>query len=483
MNDNSALKSKATKGMLWSAVEKFSVQGGQFIIGIVLARILMPEDFGLIGMLSIFIVIAQSLVDSGMGAGLIQKKDRTNIDFSTVFIFNFAISLGIYLILFASAPAIADFYNMPKLVVLTRVLTLSIVIDALALVQRSKLIIKVDFKTIAKINFVTVVISGSIAIYAAYQGFGVWSLVILALTKTISTVILLWYFSPWRVSLFFSSKSFTNLFGYGYKLLLSGLYSQSFNEIYNVTIGKVYTASDLGFYTTAKKFVDITAGTVTNIIDQVSFPILATLQDEKEKLVLVFGRVTKMTSFFILPAMTLLALVAEPFIKIVLTDKWLPAVPLLQWLCFARILYPLSILNLNILKAVGRSDLFLKVNLSKLPILILTLVITVPLGIKAIVIGHLITAFIGYLINTYLPGKMYGYGALKQLKDMLPLVVAICIMSIIVIFSTYFITNDVLMLFSRLAIGITIYLLMCYLLKINELKELSVVIKKTFQLD
>jgi teichuronic acid exporter len=470
---NSSLKSKTTKGMIWSAIDKFAMHGGQLVIGIVLARILMPEDFGLIGMLSIFIAISQSFIDSGMGSGLIQKKNRTNKDFSTVFIFNFVISVVCYGILYLSAPYIAGFYSMPKLELLVKILSINIVISSLAIVQRSKLTIEIDFKTIAKVRVISILTSGIISIILAYIGWGVWALVMQRMVSSIVSVILFWILSKWNFSLTFSRQSFKELFGFGSKLLIQGLYAQAMREVYNITIGKAYSASDLGYYTRAKSFAEITAGTVTGILHQVTFPVLASLQDDRERMISVYSRLIRMTAFFVIPAMTMLSLLAEPLVIILLTDKWIPVIVLLQWMSFARIIYPISGINMNILNAVGRSDLFLKVDLSKFPIMILALIITIPLGVKAMVIGHVVTSFIAFFINAYMPGKMFGYGAFKQLREMVSVIIATSIMALLVFISNSLIENLWIKLGVGAGIGLSSYLIVCYFLKLKELAEVK----------
>jgi len=473
MSKKTSLKTKTIRGMIWSAIDKFAFHGGQLVIGIVLARILMPEDFGLIGMLSIFITISQSFIDSGMGSGLIQKQNRTDKDFSTVFIFNFAISVFFYFILFFSAPLIAGFYDMPQLKPLVRVLSINIIIGSLGIVQRSKLTIDIDFKTIAKVNVTSVISGGIIAIFLAYMGWGVWALVMQRMIGAVVSVALFWIISKWKFSIAFSTQSFKELFGFGSKLLLQGLYAQMMNEIYNITIGKAYSAAELGYYTRAKSFASMTAGIITGILHQVTYPVLASLQDEKERMVSVYSRLIRMTAFFVIPAMTMLSLLAEPIVRILLTDKWIPVIVLLQWMSFARIIHPISGINMNILNAVGRSDLFLKVDLSKFPIMITALVITVPLGVKAMVIGHVATSLLNFFINAYMPGKMFGYGAFRQLKEMLPIFTATGIMAIFVLITNSLLENLWLKFGVGATVGLTSYLLFCYILKLQELHEIK----------
>lgn len=473
-----SLKKKATRGMIWSAVDKFSAQGGQFIIGIILARLLMPEDFGLIGMLSIFIILSQTLIDSGMGSGLIQKKNRSDVDFSTVFVFNLGVSVFLYGLLFVAAPIIADFYKIPQLALLTRVLSINIIINSLAIVQRSKLTISIDFQTIAKVNVVSVILSGLIAVYFAYIGLGVWALVIQQITRSLISVFMFWLLGNWKPSILFSKQSFKNLFGFGSKLLIAGVYAQTLNNLYNIVIGKVYSATELGYYTNGKTIADTTSGTITAILQQVTFPVLASLQDDRTRMISVYRRIIRMTAFFIFPAMTLLALLADPLIRLLFTEKWLPVIVLLQWMSFARIVTPISVVNMNILNAIGRSDLFLKVDLSKFPLIVLTLIITIPLGVKAMVIGHVITSGLSFFINAYLPGKLFGYGALSQLKDMVPVLISTVIMALLVLLITVFLDNLYLKLIFGSTVAIISYLGVCFLLRIQELDEVKSLLQK-----
>ena len=472
-----SFKTRAINGILWSAIDRLSQQGALLFFNIILARLLMPEDFGVIGMLSIFIVISQSFVDSGMGAGLIQKNNRSEIDFSTVFVFNFCVSIVIYIILFFLSPLIADFFNRHELIIITRVLGLNIIINSLAIVQRSILTIELNFKKFSKVNLISLIISGICAVYFAKLGYGVWALVIQNLVMSTVSVLLFWLNSTWGFSIKFSLRSFKQLFSFGSNLLIAGLYSTSLNEVYNVTIGKYYSAQLLGYYTNAKKISDITSDMVSSILLQVTFPILATLQNDKERLVEIYKRLIRTTTFLILPLMTLIALLADPIIRLLLTDKWESSIPLLQLLCFARIVTPISVVNLNILKAIGRSDLFLKVDLVKFPFIITILIFTIPFGLTAILIGSVFTSVIAFFINTYIPGKLYGYGAFEQLKDMFPVFLSTIFMAITVFFITYFIDNNILKLLFGGITGLFSYLTLSYLLKINELDEFILLFK------
>lgn len=468
---NTSLKSIAAKGIFWSAVDKFAVQIGQFVVSVVLARILIPEDFGLIGMLAIFMALSQTFIESGLGIGLIQRQDRTDIDFSTVFVFNLLVSGFFYLLLFFSAPYISLFFNQPQLTDLVRVLSLTLFLNALAIVQKTKLTIAMDFKSIAMSNVIAVIAGGLCGIVAAINGYGVWSLVVQSLVWSLATSVSLWFLSSWSPSVSFSKKSFNSLFGYGSKILLAGLYAQLLNNIYNICLGKFYPTASLGYYTRAKSFADVSAGTIVSIIQQATFPVLAAVQNDQEKLVSIYSRMIRMSAFLIIPLMTLIALLAKPIVILLLTEKWVSLIPLLQWMVFARIFLPMSAININLLNAVGRSDLYLKVDLSKLPLTILAMIITIPLGLKAIIIGHVVTSAIAFVINAYLPGKFYRYGAVKQLRDMLPVFFATIGMAISVLVLSYFIKNLILELLLGVVLGAVTYLFICWALKLEELKE------------
>lgn len=472
------IKHKALKGTLWSAIDKFAYHGVSFIISIFLARLLMPSDYGLIGMLSIFIAFSNVFIVSGLGLGLIQKTDRNDVDFSTVFLFNLAVSILLYFILYTSAPIIARFYEIPQLVILTRVLSLNIIIGSFAIVQHTRLIINIDFKSLAKVNLTTILIGGTVSTYFAFKGYGVWTLVIKQLVESGVSIIMFWSLSKWRPTFVFSKKSFKKLFGFSSKILFSNLYGTALIEVNNIVIGKVYSSSDLGYYNRAKGLAELTAGTVSSILNQVTYPILASLQNDKEKLIKVYRQLIMMSAFIILPSITLLSLLVDPFIRFFLTDKWIPAIVLAQWYAFARIFYPIGVINLNILNAVGRSDLFLKVDLSKLPFVLIALIITIPIGVKAIIIGQVIVSFISFFINAYLPGRMFNYGGFDQLKDMLPLMLATLIMAVFVYFSMYFINSLILKMIVGLITGGTVYWIVVNLLKVKEVKEVKSLIRQ-----
>ncbi len=473
-----SLKITASRAMIWNAIEKFSVQGGRFVFTVVLARLLLPADFGLIGMLSIFIAISQSFIESGMGMGLVQKQDRTEADYSTVFIYNLSVSIIFYLIIYLTAPLIADFYETPQLVVLARVLSINLIINSLSMIQLTRLTIRLDFKSIAKVNIITMLTGGIFGVYFAVTGYGVWALVIQNLVSAVCAAIIYWYLSSWRPSLIFSRQSFTNLFGFGSKLLLASIYAQIFNNIYNMIIGKAYSVSELGYYTRARGLAELAASTIASIVQQVSFPLLSSLKEDQTAMVSAYSNLVRTTAFIILPTMTMISVLADPFVRLILTDKWLPVIPLLQLMSFARIFYPMSVINMNILNAIGRSDLYLKVDLSKLPLMIIILMITVPLGVKAMVMGHVIMAFASFFINAYLPGKLFGYGARQQLGDMRKAMIATGITALLVYILISFTDSLYLKLLVGSLSGVSLYIFISHILHIDELYEIRDLILK-----
>lgn len=467
-----SLKAKAFKGLAWNSIESIAVRGVSFVISVIIARLVSPEAYGLIGMLSVFIAVSTLFVESGFSRALVQRKNCTQTDFSTVFYFNLGVSVLIYVALYVAAPYIAQFYHAPELTLLTRVLSLQFIISALIVVHKAKLLIAIDFKTQAKINVLAVLFSGGVGLYTAYCGYGVWALASQTLALVSITTILMWTKIRWLPSLVFSSHAFREMFGYGSKILLAGLYSTILNNIYTIFIGRWYQSKILGYYTRANTLAEMSAGTINTIIGNVTFPLLTTIQDDNKKLVSVYERLLTMTAFIILPTMVFFAIVAEPFIRVFLTDKWLPAVVLLQWLCLSKMFMPISALNLNLLNAIGRSDLFLKTDLAKLPIIVLNMVITLPLGTKAVVIGSFIVNFISYFINAYLPGKLYGYGAIKQLKDCFRILLSTLIMAICTMLSMLLNHSAVVQLLLGGFVALGSYLLVCHLLKVRELTEL-----------
>lgn len=468
-----SVRRKLVRGVLWNTIEKFFVQGVSFVLGIILARLLSPSDYGLIGMLTVFLAVSGQFIDGGLYNALVQKKECKEIDYSTVFVINMTMAIVIYMILFFTAPLIAGFYNEPLLTDLTRVIGINFILGAFNTVQRAKLNKAVDFKSLAKINVTSTILSGTVGVFMAFTGLGVWALVGQRITSTIVNLFLLPLFSKWKLSIKFSKKSFHKLFGYGSKLMVTGLYSILINNISTLFIGKTYNSAQLGYYTKGLGYPNLIANIVYGVLGSVTFPVLSSLQDDKEHLIRVYKKCLFLIALVVFPVMVLLALLAKPLVLILLTEKWLPCVVFLQITCFAKLFYPLSALNMNILNAVGRSDLFMKLDFSKAPLILGTLAITIPISVEAIVWGNLFTAFVCFFINAYLPGKMFGYGAWKQIKDWKYILLSLIIMSIVLILLLNLIDNMWMQLIVGGITGPLIYLCCCLLFGVIRKENLQ----------
>jgi len=465
-------------GILWNSIEKIFVKSLSFIIGIILARLLSPSDFGLIGMLTIFVAISNVFIESGFSKALIQKQNIQSIDLSTAFVTNIVTSLVIYVILYFLSPLIAEFYNEPILCDLMRVLGLNFILGSFNIVQRAKMMKVVDFKSLASIATMSTIIGGSIGVYMAYAGFGVWALVGQTISSTLSQVFIFPFFSKWRPNLKFSFNSFKELFGYGSKLMITGVASVVVNNISSIAIGKVYDSSKLGFYTRASQFSEFTAMTIYDVIGNVSFPILSSLQSEQERLVYVYKKSLLLTAMIVFPVMVLISLLAKPIIVILLTDKWLPCAFMMRILCLARMFTPLSAINMNILNAIGRPDLYMKLDLSKMPLVLIALAITIPIGLNAVVIGTLITTIICFFINAFLPGKLFGYGAIDQIRDWRYIFLSLILMAIVVGVLTKFIGNVWILLIVGGFSGVLTYIIAIISFKVITIQEIKSLLKK-----
>lgn len=473
-----SLRSKTVKGVVWSSIERFSTQGVQFLIMIIMARLLTPKDYGLIGMLAIFLAVAQSLIDSGFSQALIRKQDRTDVDNSTVFYFNIVVSSALYLILFIAAPFVADFYNQPELTSVMRVVCLGVILNSLAVVQRALLTVRIDFKTQAKASLSAAVISGCIGIVLAYCGFGVWSLVVQQLLNLSVNTLLLWIFSKWRPIAVFSWKSFHELFAFGSKLLASGLLDTLYRNIYPIVIGKLFNASSLGHYTRAHQFSEFPSSNVTGIIQRVTYPILCGIQDETERLEAVYRKFLKLSAFIIFPLMIGLSSVARSFIYIVLGSQWVFCGQLLQIICFAMMWYPIHAINLNLLQVKGRSDLFLRLEIIKKILGITVLCITAPFGLVVMCYGQIFNSIVALVINTYYTGKLINVGFIRQMKDLFPTILLSLTMFGAILLVNGFIEANMYRLVIGVLVGIIVYASGSYIFKFKELQTLFSLIRR-----
>lgn len=473
------LKQKTAIGVFWSGIERFSVQGIMFIVQVILARLLLPSDYGLIGMLVIFIAVSQSFIDSGFSNALIRKQDRTETDFSTVFYFNIIVGILFYLLLFLSSSFIAVFFKAPILEILIKVLALTLFLDSFSVIQRTIFTIEVDFKTLAKASLISVIISGIVAIWLAYSGYGVWSLVIQSVLNSTINMLMLWVFSKWKPLFVFSWMSFEVLFSYGSKILLSGLIDTVYKNLYTLVIGKKFNAYDLGYYTRADQFSQFPSLNISVIISRVTFPLLSSIQNDNERLRIIYSKYLKLSAFIIFPLMTGLAAVASPLINLLLTPKWNGAVVLLQILCFSYMWYPIHSINLNLLQVKGRSDLYLKLEIYKKIIGVSILFFSIPFGIEVMCAGTILSSVIFLIINTHYTGKFINVSLFKQIQDLLPMFLCSMSMCIIIWFSIKIVSLDSLKLLLGLLVGLIYYFSITYITKSPELLELLSLIKKT----
>lgn len=471
------LKQKTIHGLLWSFIDSFAGQGIQFIVGIILARILTPKEFGLIGMITIFIAISQSFVDSGFGSALIRKKNCTNDDYSTVFIFNLLVSILFFLVLFFTAGYISVFFNEPQLKLLVQVLGLGVILNALGLVQRTILTKNIDFKAQAKISVIASAGSGTLAIAMAVNGYGVWSLVALTLSRFALNSFFLWVWSNWKISLKFSLQSFSELFGFGSKLLLSGLLDTAYRNVYYLIIGKYFSAATLGQYTRAEQFNSLPSQNLLGIIGRVSYPVLSGLQDDKAALKAAYKTIIRSTMFITFLLMLCLSAAAFPLVIVLIGNKWLPAAEYLQLLCFVGMLYPLHALNLNMLQVQGRSDLFLKLEIIKKALAIPTIIIGIIFGIKIMIAGMFVNSIIAYYLNSYWSGKFLGYSMYEQIKDILPsfifaFSIALCVYFLGVILPI----SSIFVLISQITLAIGLTFSIGELLKLKDYLYLKTIL-------
>ena len=472
-----SLKGKAVKGVLWNAINTYANQGLAFVVGIVLARLLSPSDYGLVGMTGIFFAISGVFIDSGFGSALVQKKDRNEDDYCTVFYVNLTVSIFFYIILFIIAPYIAAFFEQPLLRDLTRVSALTLIINALVSTSRNKLYVAVDFKTTTKISITTTIIAGIIAMYCAYSGYGVWTFVIQGLVSAVTSAILVFYFVKWIPKRKFSVASFKRLFGYGSKILVASLISVIYDNIYNFIIGKKFSAASLGQYTRANQYASFAGNTTASILQSVAFPILSEVQDDLPRLLKAYQRYIKMVAFFVFPFLMLLCGVAKPFVVFLITEKWLPCVIFLQILCFDFMWSGIIRINLNLLYVTGRSDLVLKLEVIKKSIAFTILFVSIFFGIIGMCVGRVVYALIAFYMNTYYTKKILNYGFWTQVKEIAPSFLISTSMMAIALLISHYVTTPILSLALSLTICPIYYLSLSYLFKISSLYELRNIIK------
>lgn len=479
-NINDDLKTRTISGMIWSFAERFGYLFLQFITNLVLARLLTPTDFGIIGMMLVFVSLSLVFIDGGFGSAIIQKKSPDQNDFSTVFFINIGIALVLYLLLYIFADNIANFYNQPQLSHLFKVLGLILIIDSFGIVQNNILVKNINFKAIAKIKITSAFISCIIAIIFAYRGFGVWSLIIQYILNSTIRASLLWLSTNWRPSLLFSKNSFMQLFGFSSRILLAQFISQLYINMQSLIIGRFFAASDLGFFTQAKQLQQVPVQSLSTVVNNVTFPIFSELQNEKEKLKKGVQKSLKTIVFINFPLMVLLAVIAKPLIIFLYTDKWLPSVPYFQLLSIGfGLLLIVHSLNLNVIKSIGRSDWLLRLEIIKKIMGIALIIIGIKIyGIIGILIALTINSIIEFFLNGYFTGKAINYGISKQIKDIAPTFVLAIIVGLIIYLVFYNIhLSSFVQIILQCSLYLFLYLSIAYMLKFESFRIYTDILK------
>ena len=468
-----SLKAKTVRGTIWSGIDSIAGQGITFLVGLVLARLLSPQEYGLIGYITIIVAILNSIVDSGFSNALIRKKDAGEIDYNTTFIFNLVLSLLMAGVMIVAAGPISRFFNEPELVPLIRVMSAIVVINAAAIVQRTTLTKRVDFKTQTKVSLIASATSGVVGIGMALSGMGVWSLVGQQLSRQLLNTVFLWIFNRWIPTLQFSWRSFRELFGFGWKLMVSGLIDTTWKEIYQLVIGKCYTTETLGQYTRGKQFSDIFSSNMTTIIQRVSYPVLSSVQDERTRLKEGYRKIIKVSMLLSFVLLFGLGAVAEPLLYVLIGGQWSEAARYLQIIVFSACLYPLHAINLNMLQVQGRSDLFLKLEIVKKIIAIGPILLGVFISIEWMLWGSVLIGLFTYWLNSFYSGKMIDYGSLAQLRDIAPSFGVAFVMMAALYALTLTELPPVALLAVQLIAGAGIAIGICELLRLEEYYELK----------
>ena len=466
--------------LIWRFAERTGAQGVSFIVSLVLARLLEPSAYGTIALVTVFTTILQVFVDSGMGNALIQKKDADDIDFSTVFYFNVFICLILYVGMFIAAPFIAKFYNDDSLTAVIRVLCLTIVISGVKNVQQAYVSRKMQFKRFFFATLGGTIISAILGILMAYRGCGVWALVVQQIFNALAATVILWITVKWRPKLVFSFERLKGLFSFGWKLLTSSLIDTVYNNIRQLIIGKLYSAEDLSYYNRGKQFPNFIVTNVNTSIDSVLLPAMSSEQDDIKRVKNMTRRSIKTSTYIMAPLMMGLAFMATNVVKLILTDKWLACVPFLQIFCITYMFYPINTANLNAIKAMGRSDLFLRLEIIKKIVGVIVLVTTMWFGVLTMAYSLLLTSIIGQIINSWPNKKLLGYGYMEQIKDIIPgILIAVCMG--ICIYPLKFLSLPIIcIVILQVILGATIYMGLSAFFKLEAFEYILNIIKSFF---
>lgn len=476
------LKTKTIKGYAWNFMDNILNRGISFIVGIVLARLLSPSEYGLIGIILIFIAVFNSIVESGLGTALVRKNNCKEEDYNTVFYSNLCFSVFLFIVFYFCTPLIATFFQEPQLDVLGKVMGVILLINALSIIQNTILLKKLDFKGKMYISMGSSLTSGIVGITMAYKGYGVWSLVGQQISRQVIYTTLLWIHNRWVPKFMFSWKSFKELFGFGSNLLIAGIIDTIWNQLYQIIIGRCYTPRSLGLYTKANEFGSIFSSNLTSVVQSVSFPALSKLQDDLVKLKDGYKKVITCSMLLSFPLMMGMAAVAEPMIRVLLGEAWLPCVPFLQIVCFQQLIYPLHAINLSLLQVRGRSELFLKIQIIKKFFSAIPLVLGVFVGIYYMLFGSVIVGFIAYYINAYYSKPLLDYSIKEQIIDIAPSFVISLSMAILVYLESLLSFQAYILLCIQIPTGIVVEILLCEVFKLKEYIEIKKIVLSAIKL-
>lgn len=472
-------KKKTVNGFIWRFFEKWGAQAIVFVVSIILARKLEPSAYGTVALANVFIAILGVFVDSGLGNALIQKKNADDLDFSSMFYFNVTMCLVLYAVMFFAAPAIARFYEDMKLVALIRVSSLTLIVSGVKNVQHAYVSRHMLFKRFFFASLGGTIIAAAVGITMAFMGYGAWAIIAQNLVDATLDTVILWFTVKWRPKKMFSFLRLKGLFSYGWKLLASGLIDMVYNKLRTLIIGKQYSSDDLAFYNKGENFPSLFVTNINTAIDSVLLPTMSKAQDDKAVVRQMTRRSIKTSTYILMPIMMGLAVCAEPVVRILFTAKWLPCVFFLRVFCFSYAFWPIHTANLNAIKAVGRSDIFLKLEIIKKSVNIAAILATMFISVKAMALSVIFTSISGQIINSWPNKKLLGYSYLNQLKDMMPSILLSCFMGAVVYCVTLLpITNDWLMLAIQVPLGIAIYVVGSKLFKLEMFNYLLDAIKE-----
>ena len=462
--------------MVWRFAERILSQGIGFVISIILARIIGPDEYGVIAIVMVVMSILQVFIDSGMATALIQKKDAVESDFSTIFHFNWMMGLVLYILLYFASPYIAGFYDNAELTSVLRVMGLILVVSSLRNVQQAIVSKRMVFRKFFYANTIGTILSGVIGIAMAYLGYGVWALVMQHIANIVLNTIVLWFTVKWRPKLIFSVESFYGLFGFGWKILVSKIIDTIYMNLRSLIIGKKYTRLDLAFYQRAKIFPETIISNINTSIDSVLLPTMSDVQDDRSRLRDMTRRSIKVSTYLMSPLMLIMFVAAEPMIRFLLTDKWMMCVPYLRIFCITFMFYPIHTANLNAIKALGRSDLFLKLEIAKKIVGVTAILLTMWHSVLAMALSGLVVSILSQIINSWPNKRLLGYSYIDQLKDIMPNIIASVIMAFAVYWLTIVKMPDICILALQLLAGLAIYLAISKIMRLDSLEYVMLII-------